>query len=92
MISLTITNVVTAIFIAEGGIHTVHPYGIMHYYQHTTPLQACYNTVQHRLAEYPSHHIDHDFILFLSNTYCPISSDPVGNCNWRHNVLYTLHL
>ena len=36
-----------AIFKAEGGHKTKHEYGILAHYQHTTPRQACLNTISH---------------------------------------------
>lgn len=41
-----------AIYLAEGGAHTSHPYGILTHYQHTTARQACINTINHRLNDF----------------------------------------
>ncbi len=29
-----------------------------------------------------------DFITFLGDRYCPAETDPVGNKNWKRNVMY----
>ena len=47
--SVYINRLATAIFYAEGGAKTKHPYGILTTYKHTTPRQACINTIKHRL-------------------------------------------
>ena len=77
-----------SIFIAEGGAKTAHPYGIMQTYRNTTPRQACINTIKHRLG---TNTLDDKFVLRLADTYCPPSVDPIGNRNWKHNVIKILH-
>ena len=75
-----------AIFIAEGGISTKHPYGILTKYKTTTPRQACLNTINHALRDWSG---KEDFITFLGGRYCPVgaSNDPLGlNKNWIRNV------
>lgn len=73
-----------------------HPYGIMVRYRHTTPRQACMNTVRHqyrlwvymRSTGYPG-----AFLPYLASVYAPIGSgnDPTGlNRNWTRNVLWYL--
>ena len=64
------------------------PYGIMHHYKHTTPRQACLNTIRHRIGEWNG---EGDFIAYLGRTYAPIGAgnDPQGlNINWIKNVRY----
>lgn len=75
-----------AIFRAEGGSKTHHPYGILATYQHTTPRQACLNTIAHAWRDWNG---NGDFIAFLGNRYCPVgaANDPTSlNRNWIHNV------
>ena len=87
-INLDIERLATAIYYAEGGAKTNHPYGILTKYEHTTPRQACINTIKHALRDWNG---EDDFIIFLGNRYCPIgaSNDPKGlNKNWVKNVRY----
>ena len=88
----TIETVVQAIYCTEGGSHTKHPYGIMQHYQHTTPKNACFNTVNHFCVSHKIVKVDRYFITILSEQYCPPSVDPIGNKNWQHNMIQILHL
>ena len=66
-----------------------HPYGIMTRYKHTTPRQACINTIKHAMRDYKGP--DEGFIDFLGARYAPIGvkNDPKGlNANWVRNVKY----
>ena len=76
---------VHAIFIAEGGTNTHHAYGIIPHYAHTTPRQACINTVQHFAITHPNLSFK-AFVEQLADIYCPMASDKEGNINWKHNV------
>ena len=79
----------SAIFHAEGGNNTKHPYGIMTQYQHTSPRQACINTIKHQLRLWDG---KGDFIMFFGKTYAPTknaTNDPNHlNQNWVKNVKY----
>lgn len=77
---------VHAIFIAEGGNRTHHPYGILAHYEHTSPRQACINTVQHFVISHPALSLNKVFVEQLADVYCPVASDKIGNINWKHNV------
>lgn len=84
----TADQIADAIYIAEGGANTAHPYGILKHYKHTTPRQACINTINHAARDYNGV-MDDSFIVFLGNRYCPVgaSNDPTGlNKNWISNV------
>jgi hypothetical protein len=77
-------QIANAIFKAENS--KAHPYGIMTKYKHTTPRQACINTIKtaRRLWNGKG-----DFISFLQKRYAPIgvSNDPKGlNRYWAGNV------
>ena len=75
-----------AIYIAEGGAKTKHPYGILKKYKTTTPRQACINTIRSNRKRWDGRG---DFVVFLGATYCPINApnDPKGlNVNWVKNV------
>lgn len=78
-----------AIYVAEGGAKTRHPYGIMKKYKTTTPRQACINTVNSAFKRYKKDDKGLDFVSFLGATYAPIGADndPTGlNKNWVGNV------
>lgn len=82
-------QIADAIYKAEGGAKTSHPYGILAHYKITTPRQACLNTIAHARRDFKGG----DFIEFLGSRYCPIgaSNDPMGlNKNWIGNVKYFL--
>ena len=83
---IDVNRLVNAIYQAEGGEKTAHPYGILQHYKHTTPRQACINTINHALRDWNQ---QGDFILFLSKRYAPIGvkNDPLLlNRNWYKNV------
>ena len=85
---INIEKLATAIYYAEGGVKTNHPYGILIKYKYTTPKQACINTIKHALRDWNG---KGDFIVFLGNRYCPIgaNNDPKRlNKNWIKNVKY----
>lgn len=81
-----------SIYIAEGGAKTSHPYGIMAKFKHTSPRQACLNTLASNWRKWlkqPIRGQDRDFIAFLGRTYAPIGAknDPSNlNSNWVKNV------
>ena len=78
-----------AIYWAEGGPKTKHPYGILQKYKTTTPRGACLNTVASAIKRYKKDTKGLDFISFLGMTYCPVgaANDPSGlNRNWIKNV------
>lgn len=83
-------QIADAIYWAEGGPKTSHPYGILAHYKHTTPRQACINTIRHAQKDWNG---KGDFIAFLGSRYCPVgaANDPRGlNRNWIKNVKYFL--
>ena len=87
--TVNVERLANAIYKAEGGNKTKHPYGILAKYKHTTPRQACINTIKSALKRYTKQGAKGDFIVFLGKTYCPVgaSNDPWGlNKNWVKNV------
>jgi hypothetical protein len=79
-------EIANAIYLAEGGAKTSHPYGILKKYKVTTPRQACLNTIAHARRDWDG---KGDFIEFLGNRYAPIgvANDPTNlNRNWVSNV------
>ncbi len=86
----TDNQIANAIYLAEGGAKTNHPYGILTKYKTTTPRQACINTIKHARKDWNG---KGDFIVFLGSRYCPIGAknDPTGlNKNWVKNVKFFL--
>jgi len=80
-----------AIYKAEGGARTAHPYGILTKYKTTTPRQACLNTVRNQWKRHAGHACGKDYWTCLRDRYCPIGAenDPTGlNVNWLRNVLH----
>lgn len=87
--NIDVNKLANAIYLAEGGDKTSHPYGILKHYKHTTPRQACINSIKHRLKDYNGK--EEGFISYLAKFYAPIgaSNDPTGlNHNWIKNVTY----
>jgi len=86
----------TAIYHAEGGAKTIHPYGIMARYKHTTPRQACLNTIKRAYRDWQALPSGHGiaFIDFLQRRYAPSEGKTLRpaeralNRFWSKNVLY----
>ena len=78
---VNVNKLANAIYYSEGGSHTRWPYGIKHHYKHTSPRQACINTIEHRLQEWDG---QGSFIKYLGLTYSP----PDINPNWVRMVIY----
>jgi hypothetical protein len=77
-----------AIYMAEGGSHTRHPYGILKKYKTTTPRQACINTIKSALRRYDKSDKSVDFISFLGKTYCPTQGKYLTNDEKRLNMYW----
>lgn len=87
--AIDFNKLATAIYYAEGGSHTKHPYGILAKYRNTSPREACLNTIKHRYRDWLKTTRHKPYIAYLGQFYCPIgaSNDPMGlNRNWVHNV------
>ena len=82
------TRLANAIYRAEGGAHTVWPYGIKQRFQHTTPRQACINTIRHQMRNWEADGRPAIFVDYLADRYCPKSADPIGHAKWIKNVSY----
>ena len=82
-------QIATAIYYAEGGAKTSFPYGILTHYKHTTPRQACINTIRHARKDWNG---KGEFLEFLQKRYCPINCDNDNGTNkfWLKNVKYFL--
>lgn len=77
-----------AIYKAEGGSNTRHPYGILAKYKHTTPRQACINTIKNQWKRHNAHSCGKDYMTCLRDRYCPIGCDNDNGTNrfWLKNV------
>lgn len=86
-----VERVVEAIYRAEGGRKTRHPYGVLSV-KSNDPRRTCYEVVNWRYAMWVTMPAPKpDFITYLSRSYCPIGAknDPRGlNRNWVKNVSY----
>ena len=78
---IDVEKLADAIFIAEG-VKSKHPYGILTVYIHTSPRQACINTINSNYRRWDGRG---DFIEYLGKTYCPPNAHPL-NKNWVKNV------
>lgn len=76
-------EIANAIYKTEGGAHTHHPYGVMKKFNHTSPRQACMNTINSARKRWDG---NGDFIVFLGKTYSPPSINP----NWVRLTNYFL--
>lgn len=82
-------RLVQAIYHAEGGANTRHPYGILQKYKTTTPKQACFNTVRNQYKRHLNHNCGKEYLVCLRDRYAPLkaSNDPTNlNDNWLKNV------
>ena len=77
-----------AIYKTEGGAKTAYAYGVKARYTHTTPRQACLNTIQHQVRRWNAQEHPKPFIAFIADSYCPKSADPIGHDNWIRNTSY----
>lgn len=87
---INIERLADAIYLAEGGSRTIHPYGILTRYKRTTPRQACINSIKSAIKRAKS--TDPSKVIpEMGSVYCPVgaSNDPRGlNRNWVKNVTY----
>lgn len=85
-----VERLANAIYYAEGGANTRHPYGILSKYKHTTPRQACINTIRSKHREWVALGAKGDYLAYLQSRYAPINSDTDNGTNqfWLKNVLY----
>jgi len=90
--TVNIERLAQAIYKAEGGAKTKHPYGILQHYKKATPRQACINTIKNHLKRHAGHKCGKDFISCLGSRYCPTKGKNLRpaekklNPNWVKNV------
>lgn len=82
-----------AIYKAEGGTKTKHPYGILSV-KTNNPRQVCINTVKANWLRFQKQTNYTDFVEFLGSRYAPTknaTNDPNSlNKNWVKNVKHFL--
>lgn len=88
-------KIVDAIYIAEGGSKTKHPYGILSVKVKNAKeaRKVCFNTVRNNHRRWIKAGRPGDFIDFLQKRYCPVGAenDPSGlNIHWQKNVRFYL--
>jgi len=85
----TIDQLATAIGKAENS--KSHPYGVLAHYKHTTPRQACLNTIKHQYRLWKQSGLNMPFVDYLGSKYCPLSDNrDIHHINqyWIKNVNY----
>ena len=89
----TIDELCDAIYLAEGGSRTNHPYGIMKKFKKTSPREACKNTIRSAIKRYYASGQKGCFVAYLQKTYAPINCDTDNGTNryWTRNVLFFLN-
>ena len=86
-----VERLANAIYHAEGGSRTNHPYGILAKYKTTTPRQACINTIRSKHREWVKLGSKGDYLRYLQSRYCPtkgvLTNDEKRlNIYWLDNV------
>ena len=61
-----------------------HPYGIM--IKTSDPRRVCINTIKNNYVRWQNAGSPGEYVDYLADKYCPKSSDPVGNKNWKKNI------
>lgn len=84
-------QVVDAIYWAEGGVTTRHPFGVLSVKceGYDECRQVCFNTVRNNWFRWEMQGAQGDFIKYLAGVYCPVGADndPRGlNRHWVGNV------
>ena len=93
-------QIVSAIYMAEGGSHAQYPYGIrsMHVSTLDEARKICFNTIHNNRKRYQKYGYRNypQFIQFLGSRFCPTkgrnlsASEKHLNKNWVKNVNYFL--
>jgi len=74
-----------AIYKAEGGANTKHPYGVKSV-STTDARKTTLVSINNNWKRWQQAGSKGDFVDFMANRWCPVVSDPVGNKNWKVNV------
>lgn len=95
--AIDINQLADAIYKAEGGNKTKHPYGILSVKCKTTQdcRQICINSIKHNLTRFKKNRgatvTPEAFIAFMGARWAPVNAtnDPEGlNKHWVKNVLF----
>jgi len=90
----TDTQIVNAIYKAEGGAKATYAYGIRSVKYNTVDeaRRICFNTVRNNRKRFAKQSKYTDFIDFLASRYCPVGcvNDRGTNKYWVKNVRYFL--
>lgn len=91
----TDTEIVDAIYLAEGGAKAQYAYGIrsVPYNSIEEARRICLNTVRNNRKRFSKQTKYKDYLSFLSSRYCPIGcgNDIGTNKYWLKNVRYFLN-
>ena len=81
--------IVDAIYLAEGGLKTFYPFGIVSIYceGYDNCRQICYNTIENTKSRFKmwGYKQEKNFLTFLAKRYCPDDWE-----TWLKNVRYFL--
>lgn len=78
-----------AIYRAEGGSRAKSPYGILsvRVSGHDEARRVCIRTIQNTHDRWVRAGRPGYYVYYLADRYCPPSADPIGNANWKRNVV-----
>lgn len=84
----TVTRIVNAIWVAEGGEKARVPYGVLSVKVRDSAhaRSICARTVRNNWSRWEESGRRVSFIAFLGSRYCPPAADPSGHANWVSNV------
>lgn len=94
--TLYFNKLADAIYHAEGGAKTRHPYGVLSVRctSHDACRRICINTLKSMYKRFKSSNSSQTYLSFLAASYAPLNAknDPAGlNKNWIKNVEYFLN-
>ena len=77
-----------AIYMAEGSKKAKVPYGILSVKVkgEADARRVCLVSITNNWRRWQASGKTNDFVDFMADRWCPKSSDPVGNKNWKRNV------
>lgn len=84
-----LNKIVNSIYLLEGGDKTKYPYGVRSIDtkgNKERARQICSNTVSNHWIRWNNWGRTNEFLISLSDRYCPPSADKIGNQNWRKNI------
>lgn len=90
----TDTEIVNAIYKAEGGAKAQYLYGIrsVKYRDEAEARRICFNTVRNNRKRFQNQSKYDNYLEFLASRYCPVGCDNDRGANkyWLKNVRYFL--